>query len=50
MDLFNGEIISYQLKQRPTFDLVEDILKEAMGRLQLDENQSCILIKVGSIK
>ena len=37
MDLFNGEIISYQLKQRPTFDLVEDMLKEAMGRLQLDE-------------
>lgn len=26
MDLFNGEIISYQLKQRPTFDLVEDML------------------------
>ena len=37
MDLFNGEIISYQLKQRPTFDLVEDMLKEAMKRLQPDE-------------
>lgn len=37
MDLFNGEIIAYQLKRRPTFDLVEDMLIEAIDTLNSDE-------------
>lgn len=37
MDLFNGEIIAYQLKRRPTFNLVESMLIEAMDTLKPDE-------------
>lgn len=29
MDLFNGEIVSYRIQTRPTFDLVGEILKGA---------------------
>ncbi len=30
LDLFNGEIINYTLQSRPTFDLVETMLKQAL--------------------
>lgn len=33
MDLYNGEIISYQTTRRPTFDLVSKMLKKAFGKL-----------------
>jgi transposase InsO family protein len=33
MDLYNGEIISYQTTRRPTFDLVSRMLKKAFGKL-----------------
>ncbi|EMT7988013.1 TPA: hypothetical protein AABK69_12595 [Neisseria gonorrhoeae] len=29
MDLFNGEIVSYRIQTRPTFDLAGEILKGA---------------------
>ena len=29
MDLFNGEIIAFQMERRPVFGLVKDMLKEA---------------------
>jgi transposase InsO family protein len=33
MDLYNGEIISYQTARRPTFDLVSKMLKKAFNKL-----------------
>nr|WP_267313865.1 IS3 family transposase [Acinetobacter indicus] len=33
MDLFNGEIISFQLQRRPLFGLVKDMLKDAIAKL-----------------
>lgn len=37
MDLFNGEIISYRIQKRPTFDLVGRMLKEAFRKLRPSE-------------
>jgi transposase InsO family protein len=33
MDLYNGEIISYNLSERPTFDQTMDMLEKALARL-----------------
>ena len=37
MDLFNGEIIAFQMERRPVFELVKDMLKEAIETLNLNE-------------
>ena len=37
MDLFNGEIIAFQMERRPVFGLVKDMLKEAIETLNLNE-------------
>ncbi len=37
MDLFNGEIISYQLARRPAFALVGKMLEEALAKLTPDQ-------------
>jgi len=37
MDLFNGEIIAYQIQRRPMFGLVKDMLQEALDMLKPDE-------------
>lgn len=37
MDLFNGEIIAYQLQRRPLFDLVKDMLSTAISQLKPDD-------------
>ena len=37
IDLFNGEIISFQTERRPIFGLVKEMLKEAMNKLKPDE-------------
>lgn len=37
MDLFNGEIIAFQTLYRPMFELVQDMLSNAMDRLGEDE-------------
>ncbi len=37
MDLFNGEIVSYRIQTRPTFDLVGKMLKEAFKTLMPSE-------------
>ncbi|MGF6782185.1 putative transposase [Paraburkholderia sp. GAS334] len=34
MDLYNGEIVAYQMSERPTFDLVTGMLKKALSRLE----------------
>ncbi len=34
MDLYNGEIVAYQMDQRPTFKLVSDMLKKALAKLR----------------
>lgn len=34
MDLFNGEIVSYRIQTRPTFDLVGRMLKGALEKLR----------------
>ncbi len=33
MDLFNGEIVAYQIARRPTFDLVCSMLKKSLAKL-----------------
>lgn len=33
IDLFNGEIVSYTIKERPTYDLVDEMLKNALSKL-----------------
>ena len=37
MDLFNGEIIAFQMERRPVFGLVKDMLKEAIDKLNINE-------------
>lgn len=37
IDLFNGEIISYTIKERPTYDLVEEMINNALCRLGKDD-------------
>ncbi|MCK4079113.1 DDE-type integrase/transposase/recombinase [Acinetobacter radioresistens] len=37
MDLFNGEIIAFQMERRPVFGLVKDMLKEAIETLNINE-------------
>jgi putative transposase len=37
LDLFNSEVISYSLKFRPTFDLVGDMLKQALKVLNPED-------------
>ncbi|OSI16520.1 transposase [Neisseria dentiae] len=37
MDLFNGEIVSYRIQTRPTFDLVGRMLKGALEKLRPSE-------------
>jgi putative transposase len=37
MDLFNGEIISFQTQRRPMFGLVKEMLKDAMKKLKPTE-------------
>jgi putative transposase len=41
MDLYNGEIVAYQIKRRPVFDLVGQMLDEAIKKL-LPEDQPMI--------
>jgi len=38
LDLFNGEIISYNISYRPTFDLVSDMLLKAFKTIPDDTN------------
>src|SRR2546427_7362523 len=37
MDLYNGEIVAYQIKRQPVFDLVGQMLEEAISKLSPDE-------------
>ncbi len=37
MDLYNGEIVAYQMSERPIFELVHTMLKKALARLGRDE-------------
>lgn len=37
LDLFNGEIITYTLQSRPTFDLVKTMLKQALEYVKEDD-------------
>jgi putative transposase len=36
LDLFNGEIITYTLQSRPTFDIVESMLKQGLKHVNKD--------------
>src|SRR5699024_4313222 len=38
LDLFNGEIITYTLQSRPTFDLVDTMLNQALGYVKEDDD------------
>ncbi|MCC1809384.1 DDE-type integrase/transposase/recombinase, partial [Salmonella enterica subsp. enterica serovar Indiana] len=37
MDLYNGEILAYQINRRPEFRMVSMMLEKAFGRLSRDE-------------
>lgn len=37
IDLFNGEIVSYALNERPTYDLVNEMLSNALSKLRPNE-------------
>jgi len=37
LDLYNGEIISYQFEKRPVFKLVTDMLEKAFEKIELDD-------------
>ena len=37
MDLFNGEIVAYEMNERPLFPLVGNMLKKALSRLTAQE-------------
>jgi putative transposase len=38
MDLFNGEIIAYEINRRPKYELVGEMLSKALARLPEDHN------------
>jgi transposase InsO family protein len=38
MDLYNGEIVAYQMSERPVFELVRTMLKKALAKLGSNEN------------
>ena len=37
LDLYNGEIVSYTMQQRPHFSLVDSMLKQALVKLSCEE-------------
>ena len=37
MDLFNGEVVSYQMSTQPRFKMVGDMLRKALGKLGREE-------------
>lgn len=41
IDLFNGEIVSYSMKDRPVYQMVDEMIKDALGRLK--DNETPIL-------
>ena len=34
MDLYNGEIVAYEMRDKPDFQLVGNMLKKALGKLK----------------
>ena len=50
LDLFNGEIIAYEMARRPLFDMVNTMLNKAFAKLRPRDNRSCIPIKAGSTR
>ncbi|MGD7785970.1 IS3 family transposase [Escherichia coli] len=50
MDLYNGEIISYNLATRPQPSMVQTMLTDALKQLSKDEHPYCTAIKVGNIR
>lgn len=50
LDLFNGEIISYNIEKRPTFLLVERMLDKALTRLDKGDNPILHSDQGGTIK
>ena len=47
LDLYNGEIIAYQIEKRPVYGLVSKILEKAIDRLKEEIPLSSTQIKVG---
>ncbi|STZ01200.1 Integrase core domain [Moraxella lacunata] len=37
IDLFNGEIVSYTIKDRPTYELVKEMLDDALDKLSQEK-------------
>ncbi|STZ09260.1 Integrase core domain [Moraxella caprae] len=39
IDLFNGEIVSYAIKEHPTYDLVKEMLDDALNKLSQEKTE-----------
>lgn len=40
MDLYNGEILAYQINRRPEIKMISTMLEQAFERLNLDDKPS----------
>ncbi len=49
IDLFNNEVISYSLSERPVMNMVENMLDQAFKSLSLTSILFCTLTRDGSI-
>lgn len=50
IDLFNGEIVSYNISLRPTFKQTMDMLEKAFEKYRITQSLFFIPIKAGNIK
>ena len=50
VELYNGEIVAYELKSRPALSLVTNTISNAYKELKMMRRQSCIAIKAGNTK
>lgn len=49
MDLFNGEILAYELSDRPVLKMVTEMIRKAFGDSGTVPGQCCTQIKDGTI-
>ncbi len=50
IDLFNGEVVSYNISERPVFYKIMDMIEKAFEKIPNNTNLICIQIKEGNIK
>jgi putative transposase len=50
LDLYNGEIIAYEIARRPLFDMINTMLNKAFRRLEPRASRYSIPIRAGSTR